>query len=221
MISYHEHNANSVGPSLLENVKNGNSVVLVSDAGTPLVSDPGFRLVETAKTQDVKVIPLPGASAPLAGLIASGLPSETWTFVGFLPNKSNARISALKEYERHQSTLIFFESPNRLNKCLVDMRDVFGAERHACVARELTKLHEEIFTASLSDLVEEFEPRNVKGEVVIIVAPDTAPVEIDTTQLLTTLLETLPLKQAAAEAANVTGKSKRDLYQLALSLKDT
>lgn len=219
-VSYHEHNADDAGPKLIAQVKAGKSVIAVSDAGTPLVSDPGFRLVATAQSEGVKVVPLPGASAPLAGLVASGLPNESWTFLGFLPSKQGARISTLQPYVNSQSTLIFFESPNRLTKTLEDMNEVFGRERMACVARELTKLHEEIATDALSTLSAHFSGKTIKGEIVILIAPETKEKAIDTESLLRELLQSMPVSKAAAEAANLTGQSKRDLYQLALSIKD-
>ncbi len=219
-ISYHEHNAETAGPQLIEAVKQGKSVVLVSDAGTPIVSDPGFRLVALARTANVPVIPLPGSSAPLAALVASGLASETWTFAGFLPSKQGARIARLSEFTGQSATVIFFESPNRLIKTLQDMVEVFGPDRHVCVARELTKLHEEITTLPLSEMIASYEDRSVKGEIVLLVAPDETPQAVDATALVAELLQTMSTNKAASEAAAITGKSKRELYQLALSLKE-
>lgn len=219
-VAYHEHNADAVGPELIKEVRAGKAVVVVSDAGTPLVSDPGFRLVSTAQAEGVRVVPLPGASAPLAGLIASGLPNESWTFCGFLPSKQGARVSTLQTWSNAGSTLIFFESPNRLTKTLDDMISVFGGDRRGCVAREMTKLHEEIATDSLQALSLHFASKQVKGEIVILIAPETQENTIDPESLLRELLETMPVSKAAAEAAILTGQSKRDLYQLALSLKD-
>ncbi|MEM7289894.1 MAG: 16S rRNA (cytidine(1402)-2'-O)-methyltransferase [Pseudomonadota bacterium] len=218
--SYHEHNAAQVGPELLDKIKSGMAIVLVSDAGTPLVSDPGYRLVEEAKLQQVSVTPLPGASSPLAALVTSGLPNEQWCFFGFLPTKRAARLTFLKAQARSQSTLIFFESPNRLVKTLGDMIAAFGENRLVCVARELTKLHEEIVTATLGETLHHFAAKNVKGEIVLLVAPTAEQEETDPKELLLELLKTLPVSQAAAEAASLTGEPKRKLYQLALSLKD-
>ena len=219
-ISYHEHNADTVGPELIDAVAAGMAVVVVSDAGTPLVSDPGFRLVGAAQVKGVRVVPLPGASAPLAGLVASGLPNESWTFCGFLPSKQGARVSTLQAEVNSASTLIYFESPNRLTKTLDDMTRVFGKDRRACVARELTKLHEEIATDTLETLSLHFASKQVKGEIVILIAPETRAQVLDVESLLLELLQTMPVSKAAAEAATLTGQSKRDLYQLALSLKD-
>lgn len=219
-IAYNEHNANVSGPKLIVEIKAGKSVVLVSDAGTPIVSDPGFRLVAEARKENLPVFPLPGASAPLAALAASQLPAETWTFDGFLPSKQGARIARLETLANLPSTLIFFESPNRLTKTLTDMVQVFGKSRNACVARELTKLHEEFRTAPLSELEESYRDQTVKGEVVILVAPPEVQDITDTESLLRELLQTMSVSKAAAEAAQLTGGSKRDLYQKALALKD-
>ncbi|MEL7428458.1 MAG: 16S rRNA (cytidine(1402)-2'-O)-methyltransferase [Pseudomonadota bacterium] len=220
LVPYHEHNANEAGPRLLADVRSGKSVVLVSDAGTPIVSDPGSRLVLAAREADINVIPLPGASAPLAALVASGLPSESWTFCGFLPTKQGARIAALESRAHSSDTLIFFESPNRLTKTLADMISVFGAERRASVGRELTKMHEEVTTTSLAELATYYGDRTVKGEIVLLVAPSADEQAMDAETLLEELLATLPVSKAAAEAATLTGQPKRDLYQLALLLKE-
>lgn len=220
LVPYHEHNANEAGPRLLADVRSGKAVVLVSDAGTPVVSDPGARLVIAAREAGLKVIPLPGASAPLAALVASGLPSESWTFCGFLPTKQGARIAALEARAHSSDTLIFFESPNRLTKTLADMISVFGAERRASVGRELTKMHEEVTTTSLAELATHYGDRTIKGEIVLLVAPQTGEQAIDAETLLLELMATLPVSKAAAEAATLTGQPKRDLYQLALQLKE-
>ncbi|MDJ0613409.1 MAG: 16S rRNA (cytidine(1402)-2'-O)-methyltransferase [Rhizobiaceae bacterium] len=219
-IAYHEHNADEVGPKIINQVKEGKSVIVVSDAGTPLVSDPGFRLVQAAQEENLKIVPLPGASAPLAALIASGLPNESWTFCGFLPSKQGARKSLLQANSGASSTLIYFESPNRLIKTLEDMISVFGPERMACVGRELTKLHEEIVTDTLGGLSEHFSDKAIKGEIVILIGPPNDEHRIEPENLLRELLQSMPVSKAAAEAASLTGQSKRDLYQLALSIKE-
>lgn len=219
-ISYHEHNADAAGPRIIEDLKAGKSVVQVSDAGTPLVSDPGFRLIDLAHGAGVPVWPLPGSSAPVTALVASGLPCETWTFAGFLPTKQGARKARLESLNAIPSTLIFFESPNRIDKCLKDMCDVFGKDREACVARELTKLHEEIKRGSLSELANFFANQKTKGEIVVLVAPATQGEVADAETLLLELMQNMSVSKAAAEAAHLTGKSKRDLYQQALALKE-
>ncbi len=219
-ISYHEHNANTAGPRIVEDLKAGKSVVQVSDAGTPLVSDPGFRLIDLAHEAGICVWPLPGATAPVTALVASGLPTDIWTFAGFLPTKQGARRAKLEPLIVIPSTLIFFESPNRVDKALSDMVEVFGPDRSACVARELTKLHEEVARGTLMELAENFAGKTTKGEIVILVAPPKQGEIQDTETLLMELMQTMSVSKAAAEAATLTGGSKRDLYQQALTLKE-
>lgn len=219
-ISYHEHNAESAGPRIIEDLKARKSVVQVSDAGTPLVSDPGFRLIDLAYDAGISVWPLPGSTAPVTALVASGLPSEIWTFAGFLPTKQGARKAKLESLNAVPSTLIFFESPNRIDKSLSDMVEVFGGDREACVARELTKLHEEIKRGTLNELTMLFSNQKTKGEIVILVAPPAQKEVEDTEALLLELMQNMSVSKAAAEAAHLTGKSKRDLYQQALNLKE-
>ena len=215
---YHEHNAQKAGPKLIAALKEGKTVALISDAGTPLVSDPGYKLVNQARDAGIKVIPIPGASAPLAALVASGLQTDSFVFAGFLPTKTVARKNTLIEYVDHSSTLIFFESPNRLHECLADMISIFGEKREAAICRELTKLHEEISSASLAELSQLYENRKVKGEIVIIVGAKSSEDKIDIDALLTELMETMSVSRAASEAANLSGRAKRDLYQRALKL---
>ncbi len=219
-ISYHEHNAENAGSRIIEDLKAGKSVVQVSDAGTPLVSDPGFRLLDLALEAGISVWPLPGATAPITALVASGLPNEVWTFAGFLPTKQGARKTKLEGLSAIPSTLIFFESPNRLDKSLRDMAEVFGRERKACVARELTKMHEEVIRANLGELAKQYEGKSVKGEIVIVVAPPAEQQIQDTETLLLELMQNMSVSRAATEAAVLTGNSKRDLYQQALALKE-
>lgn len=219
-ISYHEHNAEVAGPRIIEDLKAGKSVVQVSDAGTPLISDPGFRLIDLAHEAGISVWPLPGATAPVTALVASNLPNEVWTFAGFLPTKQGARKTKLEGLSAIPSTLIFFESPNRVDKALLDMAAVLGGERQACVARELTKMHEEITRGSLSDLAQQFDGKSVKGEIVIVIAPPAEHEIQDTETLLLELMQNMSVSKAAAEAALLTRNSKRDLYQQALSLKE-
>ena len=155
---------------------------------------------------------------PLAALVASGLQTDSFIFAGFLPTKTVARQNTLKEYADHASTLIFFESPNRLQECLADMISIFGEKREAAICRELTKLHEEISNASLAELSQLYENRKIKGEIVIIVGAKSSEDKIDIDALLTELMETMSVSRAASEAANLSGRAKRDLYQRALKL---
>ena len=219
-ISYHEHNAQKAGERIVEDLKAGKIVVQVSDAGTPLVSDPGLRLVDLAHAAGIPVWPLPGATAPIAALVASGLPNDVWTFGGFLPSKQGARIARLEKLSALPSTLIFFESPNRLVKTLKDMSVVYEQTRQVCVARELTKLHEETVRGPLEEVYMQFEDKTVKGEIVIVIAPPQESDVTDTEALLLELMQNMSVSKAAAEAAVLTGNSKRDLYQQALALKE-
>ena len=218
LITYHEHNAHKAGPKLITALEAGKTVALVSDAGTPLISDPGYRLVNQARERKLNVIPIPGASAPMAALVASGLQTDAFLFAGFLPTKSAARKNRLQELADLPSTLIFFESPNRLQESIADMISVFGDGRMGAICRELTKLHEEISSGNMGQLVNIYEGRKIKGEIVIIVGAPALDEVIDIDGLLKELMQTMSTSRAAAEAANLSGKSKRDLYQRALKL---
>jgi 16S rRNA (cytidine1402-2'-O)-methyltransferase len=221
---YHEHNAAAARPKLLERLAAGESVALVSDAGTPLVSDPGFRLVGQAMEAGIRVVPIPGASAVLAAITASGLPSDTFLFGGFLPVKGGQLRSRLEALRATDATLIFFESPRRLAETLAAMVDTFGGDRPAVVARELTKTFEELRRATLDELAAHYrEAATPKGEVVICVAPPqaqrvAAPEDVD--RLLLSLAGEMPASKAAAEAARMTGRAKPELYRRLLELKD-
>lgn len=220
--AYHEHNAAVAGPRLIAALEQGRSVALVSDAGTPLVSDPGFRLVEAAREAGLKVVPIPGASAALAALTASGLPSDAFFFAGFLPVKGGQRRTRLDELKAVPGTLIFFESPHRVADSLPAMAEVLG-DRPAAICRELTKTFEEFRTGSLTELAAHYaEAGAPKGEVVICVgppAPAKAPSEADVDRLLLSLADELGASKAAAEAAQMTGGKKADLYRRLLELK--
>ncbi|WP_157016261.1 16S rRNA (cytidine(1402)-2'-O)-methyltransferase [Mesorhizobium xinjiangense] len=222
--AYHEHNAAEAGPRLITALEDGKSVALCSDAGTPLVSDPGFRLVGEALDRGIRVVPLPGASAPLAALTASGLPSDSFLFAGFLPVKAGARDSRLESLKDAPATLIFFESPRRLDAGLAAMARVLGGERRAVVARELTKRFEEFRRGTLDELARHYAQAGApRGEIVVCVAPAegrTAPSEDDVDRLLLSLAAELPASKAAGEAARMTGKAKSDLYRRLIELKD-
>lgn len=223
-VAYHEHNAAEAGPRLIAALEEGKSVALVSDAGTPLVSDPGYRLVSEAKARGLKVVPVPGASAVLAALAASGLPTDSFFFAGFLSARSGQRRSRLQLLSAVDATLIFFESPNRVAASLSDMAEVLGADRPAALCRELTKAYETIVTATLGDLAARFSgEERVRGEVVLVVGPPvsdgvpSSPEEVD--RLLLSLVEEMSPSKAAGEAARMTGGRKGDLYQRLLALK--
>ena len=222
-IAYHEHNAAEAGPKLLAALKEGRSVALVSDAGTPLVSDPGFRLARQVLDADGKVVPIPGASAPLAALVASGLPSDSFFFAGFLPAKAGQRRTRLAALAPVPATLIFFESPRRLADTLAAMAEALGGSRQAAVCRELTKAYEEVRRGTLAELGRHYaEAGAPKGEVVVCVAPPAddaphAPEDVDA--LLLELAAEMPAAKAAGEAARMTGGTKTDLYRRLIALK--
>jgi len=220
MTPYHEHNADRAGPKLISALLDNKTVALVSDAGTPLISDPGYKLVGKAREENIPVIPIPGACAPMAALVASGLQTDNFLFAGFLPSKELARQKRLKELAELETTLVLFESPNRLQASISDMIKIMGGQRRAAICRELTKLHEEILTDSLDELAKEYKERRVRGEIVIVIGPPLARDIVDIDGLLSELLETMSVSRAAAEAASLTGKAKRDLYQRALSLAE-
>lgn len=220
--AYHEHNANEAGPRLLQALADGRSVALVSDAGTPLVSDPGYRLAQQAIEADHKVVPIPGASAPLAALVGSGLPNDAFFFAGFLPAKDKARRDRLAELAAVPATLIFFESPHRIGATLSGAADVLGAERKAAVCRELTKTFEEFRRGTLGELAAHYAGvDNVKGEIVLLIEPPGEQVtpEADVEAMLADLSKTMPTARAATEAARLTGLPRKDLYQRLLDLK--
>ncbi|MEO3386845.1 16S rRNA (cytidine(1402)-2'-O)-methyltransferase [Mesorhizobium sp. CAU 1741] len=220
--AYHEHNAAEAGPRLVEAVLSGKSVALISDAGTPLVSDPGFRLVGEVVEGGGRVVPIPGPSALLAALTASGLPSDAFFFAGFLPSKAGQRTTRLEELRGVPGTLVFYESPRRLADTLAAMVGALG-DRPAAIGRELTKTFEEMRRGSLADLAKAYgEEDTPKGEVVICVGPplvaDT-PSAQDVDALLLSLSDELGASRAAGEAAKMTGGRKADLYRRLMELK--
>jgi 16S rRNA (cytidine1402-2'-O)-methyltransferase len=223
LIAYHEHNAAKQRPTLLAALGEGKSVALVSDAGTPLVSDPGFRLVEEVLEAGHAVVPIPGASAMLAALVVSGLPTDSFFFAGFLPPKSAARKKRLASLATVPGTLVFYESPHRTAAALAEMAEVLGADREAAVARELTKIHETIRRGRLGALAAAFAAEaEPKGEIVILVGPPgeaAAPTEAEIDESLAALLDSMPASEAAATLAAHTGLPRKDLYRRVLALK--
>ena len=219
LYAYHEHNAAVRAPEILARLEKGEAVALISDAGTPLISDPGYRLVSEVVAAGHRVFPVPGASALLAGVVASGLPSDRILFCGFAPNKQGARQSFFAEVAEVEATLVFYESPNRIAASLKDMALVLGDHRQASVGRELTKRFETFHYGTLKELAEEAEITE-KGEFVVVVAPPEKQ-ETDMHQvedMVRTALATLSVSRAAAEVALKTGLPKRDIYQLALEI---
>lgn len=222
--AYHEHNAAAAGPQLIERMKGGDIVALVSDAGTPLISDPGYRLVQAAVEADVAVTVVPGASAVTAALAIAGLPTDRFCFFGFLPRKASARRRTLGEAAAVPATLIFYEAPHRLTATLADLSQTLGP-RPAVVARELTKLFEEVRRGELSELAAHYAAAGApKGEIVVLVGPpgEEAPIatdELDT--LLCAALARHSLKQAVAEVTAATGLPRREVYARALALRQS
>ncbi|NTU76559.1 MAG: 16S rRNA (cytidine(1402)-2'-O)-methyltransferase [Alphaproteobacteria bacterium] len=170
LLSYHDHNAEERQPEILARLAQGQKVALVSDAGTPLISDPGYKMVQACRAAAFSVVAVPGASAALTALTVAGLPTDKFLFVGFLPPKQTARRKALEDFNAVSATLVFYEAPARLGAMLADLRDILGAERPAAVARELTKLFEEVKTQSLTELAAAYaEEKETKGEIVGLV----------------------------------------------------
>ncbi|RFA30315.1 16S rRNA (cytidine(1402)-2'-O)-methyltransferase [Alkalilimnicola ehrlichii] len=224
--SLHEHNEEAQLDSVLGLLEQGESVALVSDAGTPLISDPGFRLVREARRRGLPVVPVPGASSVLAALSVAGLPTDRFSFEGFLSAKSAARRKQLDALSAEPRTMIFFESSHRIEAFIADMSAVFGAEREVTVARELTKTYETVRQGALGE-VEAWlasDPNQRRGEFVVIVAGCAGPAAqpeavVAGDDVLQALLEELPLKQATRLAARITGQPKNALYERALALK--
>lgn len=220
MERYDEHAAERARPKVMAALAEGGRVALVSDAGTPLVSDPGFRLVREALAEGFAVHPIPGASAVLAGLTLAGLPTDRFLFAGFPPPKSAGRKALFAELAPVRATLVFFEGGSRLAASLADMAEVFGP-REAAVARELTKLHEECVRGSLPKLAADPVLAAPKGEIVVLVGPgeEAAATAEDADAALSEALTRLPPGEAAAEVAKALGLSRRDLYRRALEMK--
>lgn len=225
LIAYHEHNAAEMRPRVLERLAKGEALALVSDAGTPLVSDPGYKLVEAAVEAGNKVVPIPGASAVLAALVVAGLPTDRFFFEGFLPPKQTARRERLEALSTIPGTLVFFESPRRTTEMLADAHAILG-DRPAAVARELTKLFETVRRGSLLALATQFADEDTpKGEIVILIGPpsDTAVLQDDDSidALLRTRLKTHSVKDAVTLVVQETGLPKKRVYARALALSDS
>ena len=228
LVPYHEHNGPKQRPVLLERLLSGYSVALVSDAGTPLISDPGYRLVEDVQESGLSVFAVPGPSAVITALSVAGLPTNRFTFLGFPPSKSKARQDWFRNEEKTTSTLVCYESPRRLKDCLSDMAEVLG-NRRVAVCRELTKKFEEVRRDTLMGLIEHYgENGNPKGEVVLVIegytvekVPITAgTAEIDTEKALALALEYMSVKSASKFLSELTGVHKKELYSMALKMKD-
>jgi len=218
---YHEHNAAVARPKILERLARGASIALVSDAGTPLISDPGFKLVRDVCAAGHQVIVLPGPSSVLAALAVAALPTDRFFFEGFLPSREAARRARLAELARIDATLVMFESGNRVQDTLRDLADIMGA-RDAAICRELTKLHEEIRRAPLSELARSADALETRGEFVLVIGPPAAGSQImtehDLDELLRLSLKRDSVKDAVAHAVEVSGRPRREIYARALAL---
>ncbi|MEC6392866.1 16S rRNA (cytidine(1402)-2'-O)-methyltransferase [Acinetobacter pittii] len=219
----HDHNESNKIEQLVQKLLAGDNIALISDAGTPLISDPGFKLVRAAQEHGIKVVPVPGACAAIAALSAVGLPSDRFSFEGFLPSKASQRISQLEKLKNETQTLIFYEAPHRILECVKNMAEVFGENRPVGFAREITKTFETIKKMTLKDLVSfiENDHNQEKGEIVLVVGG--APEKTDLQQekldeLLKRLLQDLSVKAASQLAADLTGVKKKVAYQRALEL---
>jgi len=226
-LAYHEHNEQSAATKLLQRLEEGESIALISDAGTPGISDPGTILVSKARAAGYRVEPIPGPNAAIAALSAAGAAIPHFLFYGFLPPKGEARRRALGTLSTLPYWLVFYESPHRIKPCLADLATVLGGQRPIAIARELTKTFEDFHTTSLDEAIIwiEADSHRQKGEFVLLVAgkeetPDTGESE-STRRLLGILCQELPTKQAARLAAEITGEKKNALYQIALQLKST
>lgn len=226
MTSLHEHNEQKQVTRILGWLSGGESIALVSDAGTPLISDPGFELVRAARSQGVTVTTAPGACAVTAALSISGLPTDRFVFEGFLPSRQGHRQRELERLRREARTLVFYESPRRITATLADMASVFGSQRAAVLVRELTKTYESVYAAPLGELADQAGHGEIteKGEFVVLVegADKASEVEaalVDAEQLLARLLASLPVKEAVRITADMTGAARNSLYQRALELQ--
>jgi 16S rRNA (cytidine1402-2'-O)-methyltransferase len=223
LIPYHEHNAEKATPQIIRRLEEGQIVALVSDAGTPLISDPGYRLVGAAIVAGISIVAVPGPSAALTALVGSGLPTDRFLFIGFLPSKSGARRKELAALATIGATLVFYESPNRLAATLKEMAPILGS-RPAVIAREMTKKFEQLVRGSLDELAVAYDGKPApKGEIVIVVGPPGAPAHVDPEELDLLLIDALSkvgVRDAATQVASVTGMPRRSLYQRALALSE-
>jgi len=226
MIAVHEHNERQICDSLLARIEKGESIALISDAGTPLLSDPGYFLVNQARERGISVVPIPGVSAVITALSVAGLPTDRFVFEGFLPAKSTARQQKLEKLKDDTRTVIFYEAPHRIVEMLKDCQRVLGGQRKVVLARELTKTFETVHGDVLDALIPwvEADENQRKGEFVVLVhgaaTREDTGVDAESERILLILLRNLPVKQAASLAANITGLKKNALYQFALEIKD-
>jgi len=216
LVSYHEHNKVTMGPKLIEKLKSGKSIALVTDAGTPSISDPGEELVRLCIHEGIKIVPLPGPTAAITALIASGLDASSFVFEGFLPKKSKERREKLERISREERTTILYESPHRLKETLKELKEYIG-ERKVVVARELTKIHEEFIRGTVEEVLEKLG-EEVKGEIVIVIeGAKISPLQKDPKELLDKYLKLgMDKKEAVKKVAEELKVSKREVYKLAI-----
>ncbi|MFZ2208661.1 MAG: 16S rRNA (cytidine(1402)-2'-O)-methyltransferase [Porticoccaceae bacterium] len=223
LVSYHDRGEADQGEAVLAALADGRDVALISDAGTPLISDPGYRLVRAARAAGFAVSPVPGACAAVAALSVAGLPSDRFVFEGFLPARAGERLRRLEALAQEPRTLIFYEAPHRIQETLADIATVFGAERELVLGREISKAFETFLTGSAAEVGAQVaaDANQRRGELVLMVAgaPARAPAGDDLDRVLSVLLEELPLKQAVGLAARITGAAKNQLYERALALR--
>ncbi|PZD72226.1 Ribosomal RNA small subunit methyltransferase I [Acaryochloris thomasi RCC1774] len=222
-ISYHQHNHKQRAPELLARLQQGQSLALVSDAGLPGISDPGYELVQTCVAANINVVPIPGPSAALTALTASGLPSDRFCFEGFLAAKGAERRDHLAQFEAEPRTIILYESPHRLRQTLQDLCTTLGADRQIVIARELTKLHETFWRGTVEDAISKYETQNPRGEYTLIIAGkpivETVHTDDELRQKLQTLIDQgISPSQASRQLASILGVSRRYLYRLSLDL---
>ncbi|AGI70713.1 putative rsmI-like tetrapyrrole methylase [Octadecabacter arcticus 238] len=221
MVAYHDHSTATVRDRLLAAVKEGKSLAYVSEAGTPLVADPGYKLGVDMRAAGLPLTAAPGASAVLAALTVSGLPTDAFHFAGFLANTTTARRSGLEGLKDLQATVVLYESPKRIHAMLSDLSDVLGEGRNVVICRELTKKFEEVLTGTVANVLDQIDGRTLKGEIVVLIDRGDVAVmnEDDVREALMSAMQTMRVKDAATAVAGATGMARRDVYQLALSLK--
>ncbi|MEA5577279.1 16S rRNA (cytidine(1402)-2'-O)-methyltransferase [Anabaena sp. UHCC 0451] len=223
-MSYHEHNRNSRIPELLEYLQVGKAIALVSDAGMPGISDPGYELIKACVDVGITVVPIPGASAVITALSASGLPTNRFIFDGFLPAKSQQRREYLELLLTESRTLVFYESPHRLRDTLQDMADILGSDHQIVIAREITKLYEEFWRGTIADAIAHYQQKEPQGEYTLLVA-GTAPIKPQITEaelkaeLLAMMKQGISRSQASRQLATEISVSRNKLYQLALTIE--
>ncbi|MBD2504786.1 16S rRNA (cytidine(1402)-2'-O)-methyltransferase [Anabaena azotica] len=222
-ISYHEHNRSSRIPELLEHLHGGKAIAVVSDAGMPGISDPGYELVKACVEAGISVVPIPGASAAITALSAAGLPTDKFVFEGFLPAKGQQRREYLEVLETETRTLIFYESPHRLRETLQDLAQVWGSDRQIVLARELTKLYEEFWRGSIGDAIAHYQQREPQGEYTVLVAgkPPSQPLLTEEqlkAELQQLISQGISRSQASRQLTKYTSLNRRQVYQIALSI---